>query len=74
MDKCKRKPRWNTIPTVLTEKAFNEFVLPHLQVPSRGPAPKLSDDAIFNYILHFMHTGCQWENLAIKTWNDTQYS
>jgi transposase len=70
MTKNTQKPTWNTIPTVLTEEAFNEFILPHLQVPSRGPSPKLSDHAIFNYILNFMHTGCQWENLSIKSNRD----
>jgi hypothetical protein len=70
MAKNTQKPTWNTIPTRLTEKEFNEFVLPNLQVPSRGPSPKLSGHAIFNDILNFMQTGCQWENLAIKTGMD----
>jgi hypothetical protein len=33
-------------------------------------AVNLSEHAIFNYILKFLHTGCQWENLAIKTDQD----
>jgi hypothetical protein len=67
MAKNTQKPTWNTILTDLTVKQFNEFIFPYLQVPSRGPSPKLSAYAVFNYILKFLNTGCQWENLAIKT-------
>jgi hypothetical protein len=37
-----KKPIWNIIPTDLTEKEFNEIVLPLLHVPSREPSPNLS--------------------------------
>jgi hypothetical protein len=39
------------IPTELSLEQFRQFVLPHLTVGSRGPAPKLSLHALFNYIL-----------------------
>jgi hypothetical protein len=39
------------IPTQLGRVQFEQFVLPHLSVGSRGPAPKLSLFKIFNYIL-----------------------
>jgi hypothetical protein len=39
------------IPTRLSCEQFRQFVLPHLTVGSRGPAPKLTLLAIFNYIL-----------------------
>jgi hypothetical protein len=56
-----KKTIWNTVPIDLTEKEFNEFVLPTLHIPSRGSSPKLSDYTVFDYILNFMHTGCQWK-------------
>ncbi|HEY5141381.1 MAG TPA: hypothetical protein VIJ25_19010 [Methylococcales bacterium] len=43
--------RWQWIPTHLTLEQFEEFVLPHLHIGSRGPQPKLSLHAIFNYQL-----------------------
>jgi hypothetical protein len=43
--------RWQAIPTQLDLAVFEQFVLPHLSVGSRGPAPKLSLYKIFNYIL-----------------------
>jgi hypothetical protein len=58
-----KKTTWNTVPTDLTEKEFNEFVFSTLHVPSRGSSPKLSDHTVFNYILNFMHTGCQWKKI-----------
>jgi transposase len=57
---------WRWIPTYLTLEQFNEFVLPHLPIGRRGPEPKLSLHTIFNYILKFLHTGCQWKELAIE--------
>jgi hypothetical protein len=34
--------RWQAIPTQLERAEFEQFVLPHLSIGSRGPAPKLS--------------------------------
>lgn len=62
----KSRRQYNKIPTVLKEKEFNEFVLPHLKSGKRGPKKKLSFFKLFNYILYLMHTGCQWENIAIE--------
>ncbi len=56
---------WQWIPTYLTLEQFEEFVLPHLPTGSRGPQPKLSVHAIFNYILKLLHLGCQWQELPI---------
>ena len=53
------------IPTKLSVEQFEQFVLPHLSVGSRGPAPKLSLHKIFNYILHLLYLGCQWKELPI---------
>lgn len=54
------------IPTQLTPAQFEQFVLPHLSVGSRGPAPKLSLFKIFNYILQLLYMGCQWKELPIE--------
>jgi transposase len=57
--------RWQSIPTQLELAEFEQFVLPHLSVGSRGPAPKLSLYKIFNYILKILYLGCQWKELPI---------
>lgn len=62
----KNKHRYNRIPTALREKEFNEYVLPHLKKGTRGPNKKLSFYKLFNYILKFMHTGSQWEQIPIE--------
>jgi transposase len=54
------------IPTQLGLGLFEQFVLPHLSVGSRGPAPKLSLYKIFNYILRLLYMGCQWKELPIE--------
>jgi transposase len=57
--------RGQAIPTQLELVHFEQFVLPHLSVGSRGPAPKLSLFKIFNYILRQLYMGCQWKELPI---------
>jgi transposase len=54
------------IPTQFAVEQFEQFVLPHLSVGSRGPAPKLSLHRIFNYILQQLYLGCQWKELPIE--------
>ena len=79
---------WKWIPTHLTIEQFEQFVLPHLSVGSRGPQPKLSLHVIFNYILKsregrgqrpslidflkLLYLGCQWKELPIATDKDGQ--
>jgi hypothetical protein len=57
--------RWQAIPTQLDLVEFEQFVLPHLSPGSRGPAPKLSLQKIFNYVLKHLYLGCQWKELPI---------
>ena len=59
------KPRYNWIPTELSENDFNEFIFPHITSGRRGPKPKISYFKMFNYFLYLMHTGCQWYKLPI---------
>ena len=66
MTKNRKNQRWQTIPTNLTLREFNEFIFPHLPKPARfGPEPKVSTYKIFNYILKFLYLGCQWASLPI---------
>ena len=58
--------RGQAIPTQLSVVQFEQFVLPHLSVGSRGPAPKLGLHKIFNYILRLLYMGCQWKELPIE--------
>ena len=58
--------RGQAIPTQLSLAQFEAFVLPHLSRGSRGPAPKLGLDKIFNYILRLLYMGCQWKELPIE--------
>src|ERR1700712_1018923 len=53
------------IPTQMGLALFERFVLPHLSIGSRGPAPKLGLLKIFNYILRLLFLGCQWKELPI---------
>jgi len=53
------KSQYNSIAVKLSEKEFNQFVLPYLEKGSREPEKKISYFKIFNYILKLMHTGCQ---------------
>src|ERR1700722_11466400 len=57
--------RWLALPTQLARAEFEQFVLPHLSIGSRGPAPKLSLYKIFNYVLKILYLGCQWKELPI---------
>jgi len=61
-----KSKKYQSIPTDLTEKEFNEFVLEYLTKGSRGPSTKVSYFRLFNYILKLMHTGCQWEGIPIE--------
>ena len=45
------------------ESDFNTFILPYLKLSKLGRKPKIKLHKIFNYILHWLHTGCQWESL-----------
>jgi transposase len=56
----------------LTVEQFEEFVLPHLHIGSRGPQPKLSLHTIFNYILKLLYLGCQWQELPIEKTEEGQ--
>lgn len=60
----------STIPTSLTENAFNEHIRPYLSVAKRGYECSIPLYKVFNYILYKLHTGCQWERLPITPSSD----
>jgi len=61
-----KKCQFNTLPVRVSQKEFNQYILPCLSRGRRGPKPKISSFKTFNYILYVLHTGIQWENLPIR--------
>ena len=57
----------STISTSLTEKHFDEHVLPYLSVAKRGFICKIPLYKVFNYVMYRLHTGCQWDQLPIDS-------
>src|SRR5262252_5189948 len=55
------------IPVQLAEPEFEEFILPHLSMPKRGPKCKLGYHCVFNLILWILYTGMQWKGLPVPT-------
>lgn len=55
------------IPTKLTEKQFMEHIDPYLSQAKRGFTSQISRYQVFNYILYWLHTGCQWEEIPIAS-------
>lgn len=52
------------IPTQLSEEQFATYIEPHLSKAKRGFVSRTPLFKIFNYILHVLHTGSQWETLV----------
>lgn len=57
----------STIPTKITQDVFDFHVRPHLSTARRGFECKIPLFRVFNYILYWLHTGCQWEQLPIAS-------
>jgi transposase len=53
------------IPVQLSETEFNQFILPYLSMPKRGPKCKLGYYRVFNLILWVLYTGMQWKSLPV---------
>ena len=60
-----KKPATTPIPVQLSESEFNQFILPHLSMPRRGPKCKLGYHRLFNLILWVLYTGMQWKCLPV---------
>jgi transposase len=65
-----QKPVTTPIPVQLSESEFNQFILPHLSMPKRGPKCKLGYFRVFNLILKVLYTGMQWKSLPVPTDRD----
>lgn len=50
----------------LSAAEFEQFILPQLSLPKRGPACKIGYHKPFNYILKVLYTGMQWKELPIE--------
>jgi len=61
------KPATTPIPVQLSAPEFDEFILPHLSMPKRGPKCKLGYHRVFNLILWVLYTGMQWKCLPVPT-------
>jgi hypothetical protein len=60
-------PATTPIPVQLSAPEFQEFILPHLSMPRRGPKCKLGYHRLFNLILRVLYTGMQWKCLPVPT-------
>ena len=60
-----KKPATTPIPVQLSEAQFNQFILPYLSMPRRGPKCKLGYHRLFNLILWVLYTGIQWKCLPV---------
>lgn len=60
------------IPTKLSEKDFNTYILPHLSTAKRGFTSLIPLYLIFNGILHKIYTGCQWKELPVEKFKDAE--
>ena len=58
-------PATTPIPVQLSAPEFQEFILPHLSMPKRGPKCKLGYHRLFNLILSVLYTGMQWKCLRV---------
>ena len=65
MSKFKTSKTSIPIPTQLNEEDFNQFILPHLSMPKRGPKCQIGYHKLFNYILKVLYTGMPWKELPI---------
>jgi transposase len=55
-----------TIPTSVTQEAFDAYIRPVLTTAKRGFVSKIPLYKIFNLILYQLHTGCQWHQLPVE--------
>jgi transposase len=65
-----QKPTTTSIPVQLSATEFQQFILPHLSMPKRGPKCKLGYHRLFNLILWVLSTGMQWKCLSVPTDRD----
>ena len=54
------------IPTRVTEEQFACFFDPYLSQATRGFVGRIPRYKLFNYILYWLHSGCQWDEIPIE--------
>ena len=65
MPTTSEKPVTTPILVQLSTSEFQQFILPHLSMPKRGPKCKLGYHRVFNLILWVLYTGMQWKCLPV---------
>ena len=60
------KPATTPIPVQLSATEFQQFILPHLSMPKRGPRCKLGYHRVFNLILWVLYTGMGFPGASEK--------
>lgn len=60
------------IPVQLTEKQFIQHCAPYLSQAQRGYVCQIPLYCVLNYILYWLHTGCQWAELPIARRPDSE--
>ena len=60
-----QRPATTPIPVQLSATEFQQFILPHLSMPKRGPKCTLGYHRVFNLILWLLYTGMQWKCLPV---------
>src|SRR5512138_84623 len=66
-NRLRKQPIMSKIPTNLTEQQFMDHIDPYLSQAKRGFPGYLPRYKVFNYILYWLHTGCQWEEIPIAS-------
>lgn len=56
----------STIPISISEEAFELYISPYLSKAKRGYVSRIPLYKIFNYLLYWLYTGCQWQALPIE--------
>jgi transposase len=67
-----KSPATTPIPVQLSVTEFQQFILPHLSMPKRGPKCKLGYHRLFNLILWVLYTGMQWKGLPVSKDHDSK--
>lgn len=56
----------SAIPISVTEEQFAVHISPYLSKAKRGYVSRIPLYKIFNYILYWLYTGCQWKAIPIE--------
>lgn len=63
----------SAIPIKLTQDQFERHIRAYLSTARRGYESRIPLFKLFNYILYWLHTGCQWSQLPIDScWHDSE--